>query len=222
MNPVNPTGGDRYVRALTRRSRRMLGYPRYHRLRGTGLYDWTVKPLHNGVRALARGTASLINAGYTGLVKGTVILSGIDALLQAALRGMEYVSGPQYVYIVSSLLILLTWISKLSFKAVRDNIRARFNKAEISVLRAQLESLRANRDAASDQPTISQLQELQQIVARMTRLIRAVAPSARAAASAIAPAVHDPLPSAPPPPPPVVVAAAADPEPFVVVLVNNY
>ena len=117
VNPVNPAGGNRYIKALTRRQRRRLGYPRYRGVRGTGLYDWTVKPLLNSVRALARGTASLISTGYNGLIKGTVILSGIDALLQSALRGMEFISTPQYVYIISSLLVLLTWITKLTYKA---------------------------------------------------------------------------------------------------------
>ena len=218
VNPVNPTGGNRYIKALTRRQRRRLGYPRYRGVRGTGLYDWTVKPLLNTVRSLARGTASLITSGYNGLVKGTVILSGIDALLQAALRGVEYVSTPQYIYIISSLLVLLSWISKLSLKAIKDNFKARVNRTEIAVLRSQLEALRANRESASDQPTVSQLQELHQIVGRINRLIGVIAPTAQAAAAVVASVASDSRP----PPPPVVVAQAADPEPFVVGAPGDY
>ena len=215
VNPVNPTGGNRYVKALTRRQRRRMGYPRYVRPKGwgyegSGIYDYTLGPLVKGIRKITRGTANLINAGYNAILRGTVLLSGVDSVLHLAQRGLQVITPYQYVYIISALLMLLTWLGRLGVGAVRaayatqpmrpeDQRTIQNLQAELRMLR---EEARANEAREADRGQIAQLRD---IIQRMQGVMNRAAPAAQAAVDAhpavaaavgVAPMVLPPPPAA--------------------------
>ena len=173
VNPVEPTGGSRYVKALTRRQRRRMGYPRYVRSKGwgyegSGIYDYTIGPLVKGIRRIARGTANLMNAGYNALLRGSVLLSGVDSTLHLAQRGLQVLTPYQYVYIISALIMLLTWLGRLTVGAIKasyasDPIRAQ-DQRTIQVLQNELRALREaarlNDARRADQGQIAQLRDI--------------------------------------------------------------